>query len=188
MQDSNLYHAMGGTFTCRKLSSAFYARVEHDPVLRPLFPGTTLRCAIEEFAAFLVQFLGGPTEDTQRRWWVSLRESHLRFKLGPKERTAWINNMTKALEDVPIAEPVRSTLLGFFERSSAYVVNQGKVPTTEERDEPPSDRMRQEIARRWNAQRRLDEIVAAVRSGDADRARALAEAADSEVPDFAVSA
>jgi hemoglobin len=188
MQNSNLYQAMGGTPTCRQLSSAFYARVERDPVLRPLFPGMTLTCATEEFAAFLVQFLGGPTEDTQRRWWLSLRESHLRFKLGPKERTAWMNHMTKALDDVPIAEPVRSALLDFFERSSAYVVNQGQGPAPEEKGEPPSDRLRQEIARRWNAQRRLDEIVAAVRSGDADRALALAEAAASPARDFAVSA
>jgi hemoglobin len=110
MQNSTLYHAIGGTLTCRKLSSAFYARVDADPLLRPLFPGTTLKCAIEEFAAFLVQFLGGPPEDTQRRWWLSLRESHLRFKLGPKERTAWLNHMIKALEDVPITAARTSTM------------------------------------------------------------------------------
>ena len=72
MDDANmttgLYQAVGGTGTCRKLSAAFYARVQRDPVLRPLFPGKTLRCAIEEFAAFLAQFLGGPPEDAQRRW------------------------------------------------------------------------------------------------------------------------
>src|SRR5262249_53110159 len=112
----------------------------------------------------------------------------LRFKLGPKERTAWLNQMTRALDEVAIAAPVRGALLGFFERSSAYVVNQGPVPAVEERDEPPGDRLRQELARRWNAQRRLDEIVAAVRSGDADRALALAEAADSRAGGFAVSA
>jgi hemoglobin len=188
MQDANLFQALGGTPACRQLSEAFYARVKRDPVLRPLFPGKTLRCAIEEFAAFLVQFLGGPAEDTQPRWWLSLQESHLRFKLGQQERTAWMNNMTRALDDVPIAEPMRSALLEFFERSSAYLVNQGPVPAPEERGEPPSDPLRQEMARRWDAQRRFDQIVAAVRSGDADRAIALAEAVASEAPDFAVSA
>jgi hemoglobin len=188
MQDANLFQALGGTPTCRQLSSAFYARVKRDPLLRPLFPGKTLTCAIEEFAAFLVQFLGGPAEDTQRRWWLSLQESHLRFPLGAKERTAWLNQMARALEDVPIAEPVRSVLLEFFERSSAYLVNQGPVPNPEERGEPPSDPLRQELARRWDAQRRLDEIVAAVRSGDAERAINLAETAASQLPGFAVSA
>src|SRR5712691_4102996 len=114
-QASNLYQAVGGTAACRKLSALFYARVEQDPLLRPLFPGKTLKCAIEEFAAFLVQFLGGPSEDAQRRWWLSLRESHLRFKIGQKERDAWMNNMVKALDDVQIGAPVRSALHGFFE-------------------------------------------------------------------------
>jgi len=31
---------------------------------------------------------GGPSEDSQRRWWLSLRESHLRFKIGDRERKA----------------------------------------------------------------------------------------------------
>jgi hypothetical protein len=96
--------------------------------------------------------------------------------------------MTKALDDVPITEPGRSALLGFFERSSAYVVNQGQVPEPEERGEPPIDGLRQELGCRWDAQRRLDDIVAAVRTGDADRAKALAETAASQSRGFAVSA
>jgi truncated hemoglobin YjbI len=172
----NLFQAVGGTDVCRQLSAAFYARVARDPLLRPLFPGKTLTCAIEALAAFLVQFLGGPPEDTQRRWWLSLRESHLRFKVGQKERDAWMKNMIEALDDVPIGEPARGALIAFFEQSSAYVVNQGPVPPAGENGSgPPSDPLRQEVAQRWNAQRRLDEIVTAVRSGDADRAIALAE-------------
>jgi hemoglobin len=158
----DLYRAIGGTPGCRALSTAFYARVKQDPLLRPLFPGKTMTCAIEEFAAFLVQFLGGPSEDAQRRWWVSLRESHQRFRIGQRERAAWLGHMVKALEEVPIE--VRGALGAFFEHSSAYVVNR----------ETPQDGLHPEIASRWKAQRKLDDAVAAVRAGDADRAIALA--------------
>ena len=127
MTGSNLYQAIGGTAGCRALSVAFYAHVARDPVLRPLFPGKSLRCAVEEFAAFLVHFLGGPADDAQFRWWLSLRESHLRLKIGPRERSAWMANMRLALDDVRFEEPLRSVLLGFFERSSAHVVNQGEA-------------------------------------------------------------
>ncbi len=176
MDGFNLYQAIGGADTCRKLSATFYARVERDPVLRPLFPGKTLRCAIEEFTAFLAQFLGGPPEDAQRRWWLSLRESHLRFKIGARERDAWMQNMLQALDDVPIDEPVRSALRDLFERSSAYIVNVGQPPAVADGgDGPSSDGIRQEISRRWSAQRTLDEAVAAVHRGAADRAIALAE-------------
>jgi hemoglobin len=165
----DLFQAMGGTAGCRKLSAAFYARVGRDPLLRPLFPGKTLTCAIAEFAAFLVQFLGGPSDDAQRRWWLSLRESHLRFKIGQKQRDAWMGHMVKALNDVQITEPVRSALRGFFEHSSAYVVNQGQA-------NPVASTVHPEIARRWDVQLGLDEAVAAVRNGaspalpDCDRA------------------
>ncbi len=50
---------LGGEAGCKRLSAEFYARVGKDPVLRPLFPGKSHRCAIEEFAAFLIQFLNG---------------------------------------------------------------------------------------------------------------------------------
>ncbi len=87
----DLYEAVGGTATCRALAAAFYARVAQDPLLRPLFPATTFTCAIEEFAAFLTQFLGGPPEAAQRRQWLSLRDSHRRFPIGPQEREAWLH-------------------------------------------------------------------------------------------------
>jgi truncated hemoglobin YjbI len=181
---SNLYQVMGGTATCRKLSAVFYARVEQDPLLRPLFPGKTFKCAVEEFAAFLVQFLGGPSEDAQRRWWLSLRESHLRFKIGQKERDAWMNNMLKALDDVPIEEPARSALRGLFEQASAYVVNQERMsPVSVGLSKPPGDDIgiQQEIALRWDQQRGLDEAVAAVRGGDAVGAIALMEGSTLQV-------
>jgi truncated hemoglobin YjbI len=175
MDGFNLYQAIGGTVTCRKLSAAFYARVKRDPVLRPFFPGKTLRCAIEAFTAFLAQLLGGPPEDAQHRWWLSLRESHLRFKIGQKERDAWMKNMVQALDDVPIEEPARSALCGLFERSSAYLVNAGPAPAVADDEGPPSDCIHREISWRWNAQRTLDEAVAAVHLGAADRAITLAE-------------
>jgi len=156
----------------------FYARVKKDPLLRPLFPGKTLKCAVEEFTAFLVQFLGGPSEDAQRRWWLSLRESHLRFKIGRKERDAWMNNILQALDDVQIEEPVRSGLRAFFEHASAYVVNQEQMaPVSVGRNDLPDNGIHREIMRRWDEQRGLDEVVAVVRRGDADGAVSLAESA-----------
>jgi hemoglobin len=180
---SGVHQAVGGTATWRRLAVAFYSRVDRDPLLRPLFPGKTLRCAIEEFTAFLVQFFEGPSEDTQRRWWLSLRESHLRFRIGQNERAAWMEHMASALDAVPFEEPLRGTLREFFDRSSAYVVNSvDSADAAVDPVEPPGDAVRQEIARRWEIQRELDSAVAAVRGGDVDRAIALAESLRNRVP------
>jgi truncated hemoglobin YjbI len=172
MDGLNVHKAIGGTTKCRQLSAVFYARVKRDPILRPLFPGKTLKCAIEEFAAFLTQLLGGPPEDAQRRWRLSLRESHMRFKIGPRERDAWMKNMIQALRDVPMEAEVRVALGQFFERSSAYVLNAGEPPVD---SSTRGGNIHREICRRWSAQLAIDEAVAAVRGGFADRAIALAE-------------
>jgi hemoglobin len=171
----SLHQAVGGTDTWRRLSVAFYSRVDRDPRLRHLFPGKTLHCAVEELTAFLVQLFGGPSGDAQRRWWLSLRESHQRLKIRQEERAAWMENMIGALDDARIEEPLHSALREFFEQSSAHVVNHGEVPAAPDSPTPSSDTIRQEIAHRWQSQCVLDQTAAAVRSGDAERAIALAE-------------
>src|SRR5215467_6934455 len=86
---TDLHRLLGGleSETCRALSVAFYARVPHDPILGPMHPGS-LRCARDRLAHYLAQVLGGPDEYAHERWSLSLREAHLRFAIGPKEREA----------------------------------------------------------------------------------------------------
>ena len=146
--------ALGGEAGCKRLSAEFYARVGKDPNLRPLFPGKSLRCATEEFAAFLIQFLDGDEKETQYRWWLSLRESHARFRIGPAERSAWLRHMEATLEAAPLDDGTRKALLQFFLHTSAYVV--GKQAAEPEHEE---------LAMLWNEQRILDETIAAIAAG-----------------------
>ena len=93
-----------------------------------------------------------------------------------------MKNMAQALDDVPIEEPARAALHQLFERSSAYLVNVGQAGAGQA-DAPadngngPSSGMHEELSRRWSAQRALDEAIAAVHEGAADRAIALSEGA-----------
>ena len=151
---SALLEALGGEEGCRRLSAAFYARVSKDPVLRPFFPGKSLRCATEEFAAFLIQFLDGDEKQTQYRWWLSLRESHARFQIGPNARGAWLRHMEATLDAAPLDDATRNALRHFFSRSSAYVIG---------RDTAESDH--EELAARWSEQRVLDSVIAAIVEG-----------------------
>jgi truncated hemoglobin YjbI len=160
--------SLGGEAGCKRLSADFYARVAKDPVLRPLFPGKSLRCATEEFAAFLIQFLGGDEEQTQHRWWLSLRESHARFRIGPTERTAWLKNMGATLEATPLGEETRKALRQFFLQSSAYVVG-------ENAGEPGHEKLaHEELTGRWATQRRLDDAIGAIAGCRDHEALALA--------------
>src|SRR6516164_2760393 len=141
---SALLDALGGEEGCRRLSAAFYARVGKDPVLRPFFPGKSLKCAIEEFAAFLIQFLDGDEKQAQCRWWLSLRESHARFQIGANARRAWLRYMEATLDAAPLDDATRNALRHFFSRSSAYVIG---------RDTAEPDH--EELTARWSEQRVL---------------------------------
>jgi len=158
-----LLEALGGEEGCRRLSANFYARVGQDDVLRPLFPGKSLRCATEEFAAFLIQFLGGDEQQAQSRWWLSLRESHRRFEISPDARRAWLTNMGATLDAAPLDEVTKTSLRHFFSCSSAYV-------TGMDAGDPDDD----ELACRWGEQRVLDRVVAAIVEARDDEAVALA--------------
>ena len=149
-----ILEALGRESGCQRLSATFYARVGQDPVLRPLFPGKSQRCAIEAFAAFLVQFLGGDEEQTQHRWWLSLRESHARFRFGPAERSAWLRHMAETLDAAPLDAMERNALRQFFEQSASYLLG-----------EDPAGPDHEELAARWEVQRALDDAIAGIAAG-----------------------
>ncbi|HEY3743055.1 MAG TPA: ankyrin repeat domain-containing protein [Bryobacteraceae bacterium] len=162
---NDLYGSFGGREFSQKLSTEFYARVARDPLLRPLFP-TTFRCAIEQFAAFLSQFLSGPPEDTQQRWWLSIQASHQRFPIGAPERDAWLRVMNETLEQVEMPERCRQSLRELFKVSSAYIARQ---PESSAIEDP-------QIRLRWEVQVALEQAVARIHVGDFDQALASAQA------------
>lgn len=147
-----------------RLAREFYARVGQDSELRPLFPGKSLRCAIEEFSAFLVQFLEGDESKTQYRWWLSLRESHARFKITESQRSAWLRHMHQAIEaSVPNTE-TRRDLAQFFGVASAAIVG---------RDE--GDVQHDELQRRWRTQNELDRLIREIEAKHDELAITLAK-------------
>jgi hemoglobin len=151
-----IYQDIGGMETCRRLAAAFYARVQSDSVLLPIY-GRSLHCVVESLATFLAQHFGGPCEYSKGRWSLSLYEAHLRFKIGQAERDAWVKDMTLAMEDVGIGEPARAEMAQFFARASTYLINR-----------PPAE------AGGAPAELPFDAAVAAVRRGDVARVAELA--------------
>jgi truncated hemoglobin YjbI len=161
-----MYDAIGRAAGCRTLAEAFYSKVTRSKVLRPLFPGKSMRCAIAEFSAFLVEFLDQPGPDSQYRWWVSLRESHARFQIDAAMRDEWLRLMNEALREVNLDPATRSALQAFFAHSSAYIVHQ----------EPAEADFA--LAPQWATQRKLDEAIDCIRRLPAERAIALTEAVE----------
>lgn len=170
----NLFLMLGGTEGCVKLATLFYAEVERDPVLRPLF-GKRFLEPIRKLSAYLSQLTGGPPEHSRIRWYLSLREAHRRFAIGPAERDAWLAAMRRALDKAGLEEPARVALRAFFERSAPTMVNRGGEPVGAESLAEQTPGTHSHLAARWQEELAVEEVVAALRRRDAHRALALAE-------------
>ena len=118
----SLYDLLGEEgFT--RLVSAFYRRVETDPVLRPLYPEKDLSGAERRLRLFLIQYFGGPTTYSEERGHPRLRMRHAPYAIGERERDAWVRNMLGAMDEARILEPAYTTLKDYFEKGASFVMN-----------------------------------------------------------------
>lgn len=100
----------------------FYEGVEKDPLLRPLYPDDLTK-AKEHLALFLIQRFGGRGTYSQERGHPRMRMRHMPFKIGIKERDAWLNNMDRALGAVPEFAPHRDALDFYFRDFATFLIN-----------------------------------------------------------------
>ena len=84
-QDLSLYELVGGDATFQKLVDIFYAHIEADEVLRPLFPSNLEPGKHGQFL-FLAQFFGGPPRYSQERGHPRLRMRHMPFQIDRQAR------------------------------------------------------------------------------------------------------
>jgi hemoglobin len=121
---TSLFELAGGEPTFRLLVQRFYARVAADPVLRRVYPDEDLSAATERLTLFLIQYWGGPSTYSEQRGHPRLRMRHAPFAIGRRERDAWLEHMTAAVESLGLAPQVRQALLDYFETASTAMINQ----------------------------------------------------------------
>jgi len=120
---SSLYERVGGDAFFFALVDRFYAGVETDSLLRPLYP-PDLEPPRRRLALFLIQYWGGPHTYNAERGHPRLRMRHLPFPIGLAERAAWLSHMRAAVEtgDAPASD--RRALLDYFETAATALMNQ----------------------------------------------------------------
>jgi hemoglobin len=127
---ASVYEAAGGEATFTRLIQRFYAGVDDDPVLRPLYPEDEelYRASQEHLRLFLIQYWGGPGWYQERRGHPRLRMRHMPFAIGRRERDAWMARMAAAIESLDLDPAVRDAFLDYFERAATAMMNQGGPP------------------------------------------------------------
>src|SRR5271154_5512714 len=88
---NNIHKEIGSDEPFFRLVDIFYSRVETDSILRPLYPAD-LTQPKKHLALFLIQRFGGAQTYSKERGHPRMRSRHMPFKIGVKEKDAWIVN------------------------------------------------------------------------------------------------
>lgn len=122
-EPSSLYERVGGDDFFFSLVDRFYAGVEGDPVLRPLYP-KNLANPKRHLALFLIQYWGGPQTYSTERGHPRLRMRHVRFRIGHSERDAWLQHMLSAVEESKAEPRDAEALREYFRFAADSLVNE----------------------------------------------------------------
>ena len=117
------YEAVGGEKAFEQLVSHFYALVAIDPILRPMYPTDDLHGAAIRLKMFLEQYWGGPKTYSEERGHPRLRMRHAEFKIGTKERDAWLLCMKSAVSELEITPEQRNELWSYLEGAAQFLIN-----------------------------------------------------------------
>jgi truncated hemoglobin YjbI len=164
----SLYDRIGGE-TIPHLVAAFYAGVDRDPLILPLY-GKTLTCAIHGLTDFLTFWLGGPpTYDPHR---ARLRRRHFPFSIDARARDAWLSHMKAAIAEVGITGPDARALMAHLTFGANALVNTGQ---RQSKMQCPAENPRfdSEVAERWNRMAEVEDLFEAVSRGDIEFVRSM---------------
>ncbi|MBX9940871.1 MAG: hypothetical protein K2Y32_16540 [Candidatus Obscuribacterales bacterium] len=120
---SVIYEQVGSEEPFYRLVEFFYNGVEDSTVLRPLYP-KDLSEAKSKLAKYLIYRMGGSQAYVQERGHPRMRARHMPFKIGMKERDAWLLAMNSALDQTEEFKPFRAELDAFFEHFATFMINQ----------------------------------------------------------------
>jgi len=119
---TTLYERVGGEAWFMALVERFYAGVETDPVLRPLY-SNELGESRRHLALFLAQYFGGPQRYQELRGHPALRMRHARFSIGVREHDAWLAHMTSAVRSGGLSPRDQPDGLGYFASAAGMLRN-----------------------------------------------------------------
>jgi hemoglobin len=117
-----VYDAVGGEPFFVDLVDRFYARVDADLRLRPLYPDD-LGPSKAHLTGFLVQYWGGPTTYSDERGHPRLRMRHAHLAVGPAERDAWYRAMAASVVESDLDVGLERRFLDYFATAADHLIN-----------------------------------------------------------------
>jgi hemoglobin len=138
-EEPSIYERAGGLAAFEQLVDGFYGRVEHDPLLRPIYPDD-LAPGKEGLTLFLAQYWGGGNLYSADRGHPRLRMRHAPFPITPEVALRWAELMTASIEEMRFPSDVEHALLDYVARATPTLINQLPADVTDltagDRDPP----------------------------------------------------
>jgi hemoglobin len=117
------FEQVGGHATFDTLVRRFYEGIEHDEVLRPMYPDDDMDGAVWRLTAFLEQYWGGPTTYSEQRGHPRLRMRHMPFRVNPEARDRWLAHMRVAVDELDLPPMHEEALWDYLQRAAHAMVN-----------------------------------------------------------------
>ncbi|HJB78023.1 MAG TPA: globin [Candidatus Nosocomiicoccus stercorigallinarum] len=105
-----------------ELVDRFYDYVDKDSRMRFLFPEDLTETRHKQ-KLFQIQFLGGPNLYNERFGHPMLKMRHMPFKVTEEARDAWLDNMSKAMDDVKLPNDIKEHIYKRYEITANAMVN-----------------------------------------------------------------
>ncbi|AKG73357.1 globin [Salinicoccus halodurans] len=105
-----------------RMIDIFYSYVADDDRMNFLFPDDLAETAYKQ-KLFQTQFLGGPNLYNQEYGHPMMKMRHMPFRITPKAKEAWLENMEKAMNDVGLDPELKSFLLARYTMTANHMVN-----------------------------------------------------------------
>ena len=124
LEPHEVHDAVGGLPAFRRLVGAFYAKVERDELLRPMYPDD-LEPGKDHLARFLAQYWGGGDVYSAERGHPRLRMRHAPFAITPEAAGRWAELMSAAIqEQTDWPDAARERLLAYVRTATPTLINQ----------------------------------------------------------------
>jgi len=130
MIDNNpsLFDLMGGETGVRSLVDRFYDTMDASPEAKDIraFHAVSLTQSREKLFLFLCGWSGGPQLYVQKFGHPRLRQRHMPFSIGERERDQWLWCMNKALDASDLLTEVKQHLKSRFGEVADFMRNRSE--------------------------------------------------------------
>jgi hemoglobin len=117
-----VFDRAGGLPAFEALVDTFYGKVEHDPLLRPMYP-EDLEPGKTHLARFLAQYWGGGDLYSAQRGHPRLRMRHAAFPITPEAALRWAELMAASVREQGFEPQVEALLLDYVVRATPTLIN-----------------------------------------------------------------